>query len=490
MVFSSETFLFLFLPLFVGCYYLTPVRFRSWTLLLGSYTFYAWWRVDFLGLLVAVTLWTYVFGLFIQKYHATPRLAYIFCSIGVIGCLASLGVFKYFNFFVDSFAALFGTTPEDLGVHWRLILPIGISFYVFQSVSYLIDILRKDAEPTRSFVDFAAFIALFPQLIAGPILRFKDLADQIKHREHSWKMFNDGCARFAIGLAKKVLLADAVAPVADAMFALENPTMTEAWIGAIAYMLQLYFDFSGYSDMAIGLGMMFGFKFVENFNFPYISRSITEFWRRWHISLSLWLREYLYIPLGGSRVSKPRIYVNLVTVMVLGGLWHGANWTFILWGAWHGGILAIERFTGWDEHSKASVYALPMTLFFVLIGWVTFRAANVGEAFGVYAGMFGLNGIMPRDTFVLTLTNERMTFIILAVIVTMIEPKLKFFKTGASDKPVPGQLIGNGATSLQSQTFGNAMSTIIGSLLITVFFILTVAKLAEQSFSPFLYFQF
>lgn len=482
MVFSSETFLFLFLPFFVGCYYLTPIKFRSWTLLLGSYAFYAWWRVDFLGLLVAVTIWTYVFGLFIQKHEENPRMAYIFCSIGVAGCLASLGIFKYFNFFTDSIAALFGTTADQLGIHWRLILPIGISFYVFQSVSYLIDIFRKDAEPTRNFVDFAAFIALFPQLIAGPILRFKDLADQIKVREHSWQMFNAGCTRFAIGLAKKVLLADAVAPVADAMFALQDPSLVESWIGAIAYMLQLYFDFSGYSDMAIGLGMMFGFRFVENFNFPYISRSITEFWRRWHISLSLWLREYLYIPLGGSRVNKSRIYINLIIVMVLGGLWHGANWTFVLWGAWHGGILAIERFTGWDRRSHVVWFSLPMTLFFVLIGWVTFRAENLTDAFAVYSGMFGLNGILPSELFMLELTNERLAFILLALLVTIFEPKFKQLDLfGASDQH----------PTLQGQmTVVSSGKIIAGSMLVTSFFILTVAKLMEQSFSPFLYFQF
>ena len=402
MVFSSETFLFLFLPGFLALYYLTPWRWKSLTLLAGSYVFYAWWRVDFLVLLVATTIFTYFVGRRVRR--ETGRAAKVWTGIGVTGCLAVLGVFKYFNFFLDSLTALFGTTPDQIGLHWQILLPIGVSFYVFQSVSYLIDTYRGDAPDDVRLIDFMAFIALFPQLIAGPILRYKDLADQFRHRTHSIEMFSDGMTRFFIGLAKKVLLADAIAPVANLAFQSQDPSLTLAWLGAVAYMLQLYFDFSGYSDMAIGLGKMLGFRFIENFDTPYVSRSITEFWRRWHISLSVWLRDYLYIPLGGNRTGSGRTYVNLLTVMVLGGLWHGAAWTYVLWGCWHGGWLAIERATGLAK-SRTTV-ALVRTLLVTLAGWVLFRATSVVEAGDMFQGMLGLNGLHMSAVATFEMTSE------------------------------------------------------------------------------------
>lgn len=482
MVFSSESFLFLFLPVFLLFYYATPVRFRSYPILIGSYIFYAWWRVDFLGLLFLTTCFAYVIGQQIAKHRGTPR-AKMFLTIGVVGCLGVLGVFKYLNFFLDSFAAVLGTDTAGLGIHWRLILPIGISFYIFQALSYLIDVHRGDATADAKFIDFAAFIALFPQLIAGPILRYKDLEDQFRKREHSVEMFCDGLTRFLVGLGKKVILADAVAPLADLAFASDSPGMALAWAGAIAYMLQLYFDFSGYSDMAIGLGKMMGFRFLENFRFPYISRSITEFWRRWHISLSNWLRDYLYISLGGNRKGPGRTYVNLFLVMLLGGLWHGANWTFVLWGAWHGGLLAAERFTGWDRTAKLHWYSLPLTLTFVLIGWVMFRATHVGEAFDVYAGMIGMNGFIGDPIIWLSVTRESLALAFIAACVVYFEPRIDSFMS----KPI----------SLQSPTTGPGGSVaqtnsaqVIATLGVLILGSVTILKLAEQSFSPFLYFQF
>lgn len=480
MVFSSESFLFLFLPLFLAIYYLTPVRFRSYPILAGSYVFYAWWRVDFLGLLFLTTVFTYLVGQKISQHKGTQR-GRVYLGIGVIGCLGVLGVFKYLNFFIDSFAMLFGTDAAGLGIHWRLILPIGISFYIFQALSYLIDVHRGDARADAKFIDFAAFIALFPQLIAGPILRYKDLEDQFRQREHSVEMFCDGLTRFLIGLAKKVILADAVAPLADLAFATENPGMAIAWAGAIAYMLQLYFDFSGYSDMAIGLGKMMGFNFLENFRFPYISRSITEFWRRWHISLSNWLRDYLYISLGGNRKGPMRTYVNLMAVMVLGGLWHGANWTFVLWGFWHGGLLATERFLGWDRKAAAHWFALPLTLLFVLIGWVMFRAAYVGEAFEIYAGMVGLNGFIGDPAVWYDVTRESIMFMFLAAFVAFAEPHLH----AALTQPKTDVDIRSDGTLVAAP----AMQVVL-TLAVLSIGALTVLKLAEQSFSPFLYFQF
>ena len=486
MVFSSESFLFLFLPLFLAAYYLTPTRLKSYTILAGSYVFYAWWRVDFLGLLFLTTAFAYVVGQQVAKHRGT-KTGRVWLGIGVVGCLGVLGVFKYLNFFIDSFAALMGTDAAGLGVHWHLILPIGISFYVFQALSYLIDVHRGDATADASFIDFAAFIALFPQLIAGPILRYKDLEDQFRQREHSVELFCDGLARFLIGLGKKVILADAVAPLADVVFGGGEVGMALAWAGALAYMLQLYFDFSGYSDMAIGLGRMMGFRFLENFRFPYISRSITEFWRRWHISLSNWLRDYLYISLGGNRKGPGRTYFNLMAVMVLGGLWHGANWTFVLWGFWHGGLLAAERYTGWGKRAAGSWIALPLTLFFVLIGWVMFRGTTVTEGFEVYAGMFGANGLTGDPALWMDVTRESVALALVAAVVVFLEPHIHdYFSRPVKNAPVSH----DGTVIVEGHAAQGALMQAVSVVAVLAIGVLTVLKLAEQSFSPFLYFQF
>ena len=384
MVFSSNIFLFLFLPVFLSAYYATPNKHRSIPILIGSYVFYAWWRVDFLLLFAAVTLWNYVFGKWIFRNLEQGR-AKMPLAIGVAGNLLTLATFKYYNFGVDTMHALLGRSGDNTIDALTFILPIGISFYIFQSISFLVDVYRKDAPQPKSFLDFAAFISLFPQLIAGPVLRYKDLAPQFANRAHSFDLFSAGAYRFMLGFIKKILIADTVAPLAESVFALENPTMGEAWLGAFAYAIQLYFDFSAYSDMAIGLGMMMGFKFMENFNAPYISRSITEFWRRWHISLSTWLKDYLYIPLGGNRKGTRRTYINIMITMVLGGLWHGANWTFVLWGLFHGVVLCAERYRNIARDNEIfKLRHLPwmvLTFLLVVVGWVVFRADNIGDAF-------------------------------------------------------------------------------------------------------------
>lgn len=475
MVFSSETFLFLFLPVFLAAYYLTPNRYRNVTLLIESYIFYGWWRFDFLLLLVGNTLWGYVWSLLVQKNQGTPR-AKLFVGIGIVGHLAVLGTFKYLNFFIDSFAMLWGTTPEGLGIHWQLLLPIGISFYVFHSISYLVDVYRGDAKVSPNIIDFAAFLALFPQLVAGPILRYKDLAPQFEKRTHSWELFNAGWQRFLIGLSMKVLIADSVAPLADAMFAVPNPTLAESWLGALAYTMQLYFDFAGYSAMAIGLALMIGFRFAENFNMPYISRSITEFWRRWHISLSTWLRDYLYIPLGGNRKGVVRTYVNLFLVMLLGGLWHGANFTFILWGVWHGGILVVERLTGYDKKAATLWWSLPLCFIAVVIGWVMFRAHHVGDAFDMYAGMLGLNGLPIRPETAWMASRETLTMLLVAIGIVIAEPRLRHTWE-------PQITVGPDGTAVASTSLVKAAG-------LSALAILCLMRLAEQTYSPFLYFQF
>jgi alginate O-acetyltransferase complex protein AlgI len=479
MVFSSETFLFLFLPLFLVVYYLTPTRGKSLVILFASYLFYGWWRFDFLLLLFLTTLWAFGIGLLIRNNIGTQR-AQLWCTIGVIGCLSVLGVFKYLNFFIDSLAELVGTDAAGLGVHWQLILPIGVSFYVFHSISYLVDVTRRDADATLNFFDFAAFIALFPQLVAGPILRFKDLADQFKHRTHSLQMFADGTALFIIGLGKKVILADSVAPIADVAYAATDPSLVLSWLGSVAYMMQLYFDFSGYSDMAMGLGLMMGFHFRANFNMPYISRSITEFWRRWHISLSVWLRDYLYIPLGGNRISEGRTYVNLALVMVLGGLWHGANGTFLAWGIWHGAWLALERRTGWAN--RTDLVGLFQTLIIVLIGWVAFRAETMSQAMDVYAGMIGLHGVAIPLDIALQISSESLMLLVLAMVVSATEPQLNTIARQMYFNPAQPQI--GGVATLTAAT------SLLPTLLISAIGVISIMKLAEASFSPFLYFQF
>ncbi|MCT4372639.1 MBOAT family protein [Yangia mangrovi] len=485
MVFSSETFLFLFLPLFLVAYFAVPWRFKSLVILAGSYLFYAWWRLDFLGLLFATTLFAYLVGQRIARHRDTAR-GRLWLAVGMIGCLGVLGVFKYLNFFIDSFATLLGTDAAGVGVHWRLILPIGISFYIFQALSYLIDVWRGDARADAKFVDFAAFIALFPQLIAGPILRYKDLEDQFRSRTHSLDLFSEGMARFLVGLGKKVLLADAVAPLADLAFNGSGEVgLLLAWAGAGAYMLQLYFDFSGYSDMAIGLGKMMGFHFPENFLFPYISRSITEFWRRWHISLSTWLRDYLYISLGGNRLGRARTYANLMAVMVLGGLWHGANWTFVLWGLWHGCLLALERATGHDRRAAGLVWSLPLTLLLVLLGWVMFRAANVGQGFEIYAAMLGANGLWGDPALWHALTRESLALTGIAALVAWMEPRLAERREGQA--ALGGQPLQPGGGM---RVIGGVAAQALTATLLLGLGVLTVLKLSEQSFSPFLYFQF
>jgi alginate O-acetyltransferase complex protein AlgI len=472
MVFSSLIFLFIFLPVFLIIYYLTPFRFRSLVILTGSYIFYAWWRVDFLALMFLATLWNYFVAHRIVRNLDTIR-GRRWLQAGVIVDLLTLGIFKYFNFGIDSINAVLSASDLNTIEAMKFILPIGISFYIFHSISFLVDVYRKDAPPPAKFADFAAFIALFPQLVAGPVLRYKDLFDQFTSRTHTFEKFSHGAYRFMIGFSKKVLIADTVATLVEKSFALENPSMGDAWLGALGYTIQLYFDFSGYSDMAVGLGMMLGFRFIENFNYPYISRSITEFWRRWHISLSSWLRDYLYVPLGGNRKGVTRTYINLFLTMLLGGLWHGANWTYVLWGAWHGLWLAIERALGVraGENGGTSVIrqstAMVLTFFLVVIGWVMFRAETVGKAMTFYKAMFaGTPGF--SEPLAWQITGAASTALIAGCVLIFVVPFLKA-RVGFDFK----------------QTHSVPVH-----LMAVVLFILSVIKLTAQSYSPFLYFQF
>jgi alginate O-acetyltransferase complex protein AlgI len=501
MVFSSNVFLFLFLPLFLGLYYLSPARYRNLLLLTASYIFYAWWRIDFLGLFAAVTVFNYWIGLRIGAAGVRSKTGQHWLIFGVVVDLCVLGYFKYANFGVDSLNAIIASFGLEPFVVTHILLPIGISFYVFESISYIIDVYRGDTPATRNLIDFAAFVAIFPHLIAGPVLRFRDLVDQFNHRTHTLDKFAEGCTRFMQGFIKKVFIADSLAPIADHCFSLSDPTTGDAWLGALAYTAQLYFDFSGYSDMAIGLGLMMGFRFMENFNQPYISQSITEFWRRWHISLSTWLRDYLYISLGGNRGSTFQTYRNLVLTMLLGGLWHGANWTFIIWGAWHGTWLAIERALRIDAAPK-SIRPLRWIFAFllVMVGWVIFRAENLDVAWRMYAAMFSFGDWTLSELNRAQLTSLQIATLLLAYVVIAVFGIRQFHAqplTGAPKAKASEQTDGapgivpaaNGTLSLAPSAAIDLplLATRVALLLL---FAASVLKLSAQSFSPFLYFQF
>ncbi|HQO35823.1 MAG TPA: MBOAT family O-acyltransferase, partial [bacterium] len=342
MIFTSHIFIFYFLPLVLLIYYALPAK-RNFFLLVASYIFYGWWDPRFVLLMFLATFVNYLCGRMITASPVGSPKRYPPLLASVVICLSMLGFFKYFMFMQNNLNFLLKVLGSEAFSIYQVTLPIGISFYIFQSLSYTVDVYRGDSPPVRTFWDFACFVALFPQLIAGPIVRYNTVADQLVYREHNLNKFTSGAALFILGFAKKLFLANMIGQAADAAFGAETLTTLDAWFGVIAYAFQIYFDFSGYSDMAIGLGRMFGFEFPRNFNAPYLADSITDFWRRWHISLSTFLRDYLYIPLGGNRVGPRRTYINLTLVMLLGGLWHGASWVFVIWGAYHGLFLAFER---------------------------------------------------------------------------------------------------------------------------------------------------
>ena len=396
MLFNSYEFLFFLLPVILAGYYLLmPTRWRHGWLVFCSYIFYGWWDWRYCGLLLWATMVDYAVGGRIAAASSAPIKKRWLC-VSIVNDLGILGFFKYYDLGAGSANALARAVGLDGAFPlMHLILPVGISFYTFQALSYSIDIYRGHARPARSFIDFACYVSLFPQLVAGPIVRYHELDDQLRHRVHSWAKAAAGMSLFTLGLAKKVLLADAVAPIADWGFSQPSIGFAGAWTSLTAYTLQIYFDFSGYSDMAVGLGLLIGFQFPQNFNSPYKSASITEFWRRWHMSLSAWLRDYLYIPLGGNRKGPVRTYINLFITMLLGGLWHGASWTFLFWGGYHGCLLALERM-----NQKRIIlgrvprfFQVAFTFLLVMLGWLLFRSPTMDILGRMTVGLCGLNGL-------------------------------------------------------------------------------------------------
>jgi D-alanyl-lipoteichoic acid acyltransferase DltB (MBOAT superfamily) len=404
MVFSSTVFLFLFLPLALAGYY-NPLwkrrAFRNGFLLLASLGFYAWGEPVFVFIMALSIVVNWALVLVMARCEGQWRKRWLAAAIGFD--VALLVVFKYVSFIARNLGLVLGNDSVAL----TIALPIGISFFTFQIMSYVFDVYYHKATAQTSLVSLALYISMFPQLIAGPIVRYQTIAAEIERRTENAGDFADGMRRFAIGLGKKLLIANYAGFIADQLFALEGLSVASAWLGALAYSLQIYFDFSGYSDMAIGLGRLFGFHFLENFDYPYTAVSITEFWRRWHISLSSWFRDYVYIPLGGSRVAKPRLVLNLLVVWFLTGVWHGANWTFVVWGLAYFALITIERFTGFAARLNR-VIARAYTLLCVLLLWVLFRAESLSLAGRYIAALFGFGASSLIDeTFWLYVSNGK-----------------------------------------------------------------------------------
>lgn len=431
MVFSSYLFLFYFLPAALVLYFMVPNGWRNAVLTAVSYVFYGWANPLFVVIMMTTTVIDYLCGLVLANPDSPFRGAPLPLEVGgarsakqkaaLLASLASnlmmLGFFKYFNFGVSSLTAALhasGIHIAALETVFTVTLPLGISFYTFQSMSYAIDVYRGGVAPIRSFVDFSCFVAMFPQLVAGPIVRFSQIAEQLRSRTITTEKFSRGVAFFAIGMCKKIVLANPCGKVADVVFAAESVRVLDSWYGATAYAFQIYFDFSAYSDMAIGLGLMTGFVFAKNFDSPYRARSITEFWRRWHLSLSTWLRDYLYIPLGGNRKGELRTYINLGLVMLIGGLWHGASWTFVVWGGIHGGMLILERLRGRQSfYSRMpAAFQVAATFLILIATWVFFRSDSIKAAalfFGRMTGVvevtkdaFLISGIIHQPYYLLT----------------------------------------------------------------------------------------
>lgn len=408
MLFSSVTFLFVFLPVTLIIYYICPAPLRNVILLIASLFFYAWGEPVYIVLMVLSILWNYVCGKEISKRTDNPRAARLSLIQALAVNLLLLGFFKYYGFFVEGLNAIL-----PFRVPYReLSLPIGISFYTFQAISYLMDVYRKEVRPQKNILNFALYIAMFPQLIAGPIVRYIDIEAQLKERKVSMAKFGAGARYFIAGLGKKVILANGIGvifqQVYDRFAGGEKITVLVAWVGAIAYMLQIYFDFGGYSDMAIGLGKMFGFELKKNFDYPYIAVSVTDFWRRWHISLGTWFKEYVYIPLGGNREGKKKQIRNLLIVWSLTGFWHGAAWNFLFWGFYYGVLLILEKFIWGKKMAQLPKWIQHIyTLLIVVVGWVFFFSNGLKEAFSYLGVMFGIlaGGFAGKEAFFMIVSN-------------------------------------------------------------------------------------
>ena len=463
MLFSSIPFLYVFLPATLLLYFAAPRRMKNAVLLLCSLVFYGWGEPKYLLLMLFSIAQGYLFGLLIEKYRGKTRST-VFFWLSVSLSLLLLAYFKYADFFLDSFRAVTGLPVPAL----QIALPIGISFYTFQILSYVVDVRRGDASAQKNPIDLAAYIAMFPQLIAGPIVRYTDVAAQLRTRTHTRAGTAAGTRRFVLGLAKKILIANVLGQLVQQFQTAQDPDMLFHWLYAVGFMLQIYFDFSAYSDMAIGLGAIFGFTFPENFNYPYCSASITEFWRRWHISLGSWFRDYVYIPLGGSRVGKWKLLRNLLLVWAATGLWHGAAWNFVLWGLFYAVLLIAEKFALLPKLQKHPALGRVYTLLFVLLGFVLFDAPSLSAAASRIAGLFGGAGAGVESLYYL---RSYAVVLLLAVL-------------GAT--PLPKRLL---ARLRQNRVCG-VLLDVLEPIVLVALLALCTAYLIDGSFNPFLYFRF
>ncbi len=466
MLFSGIPFLFYFLPCVLLLYFLSPKKLKNTVLMLSSLVFYGWGEPKFLILMIASILIGYISGLLIEAF-SEKRAAKAVLVMNITVDLALLGIFKYADFFIENFNAVTGLSIPFL----RLALPIGISFYTFQMLSYTVDVYRKEVPAQRNPIDLAAYISMFPQLIAGPIVRYADVAKQLKERTHSFENFALGMRRFTLGLGKKVLIANVLGELCDKFYVTEQNSVLFVWLYTVAYCLHVYFDFSGYSDMAIGLGRMFGFRFMENFNYPFISGSATEFWRRWHISLGTWFRDYVYIPMGGNRVGFLRHLLNIFTVWFLTGIWHGAAWNFVIWGVYFGVLLILEKHFFLKFLNRSRVLSHLYLVIMVGISFVIFGATDLGVAAQRIGAMFGAAGLpLVTEEFLYQLRSFG-PVLILGIIGATPLPKMLF--TRFSDTPFVKK----------------ALVVLEPAGLVALLTVIT-AYLVDGSFNPFLYFRF
>ena len=468
MLFSSIPFLYYFLPAAFMLYYAAPKRWRNLVLLLASLLFYAYGEPVYVLLLVFSSARDYFVGLAIEKWRgsAKSKAALVF---SVVTNLLILGFFKYADFFILNINALTGLSIKLMHIP----LPLGISFFTFQTMSYTIDVYRRKVQTEKNAVDFAAYVSMFPQLVAGPIVRYETVAEDLRNRKHNWADIGAGMGRFVIGLGKKVLIADALGTLSANMLSPASPSVLAKWLAILAYMLQIYFDFSGYSDMAIGLGRAMGFRFLENFNYPFIANSVSDFWRRWHISMGVWFRDYIYIPLGGNRVSGLKWARNIFIVWFCTGLWHGASWNFILWGLYFGVLLALEKlFLGKWLEKLPNFFRHVYTLLVVLISFVIFYIeTGAADIFAHLGGMFGVMGLPAFDTESLYYLRSFAPLLLIAVI-------------GAT--PLPKML----AEKIKAWKPAEKFSVVLEPAFYGVLLLIVTGYLIDATFSPFLYFRF
>ncbi|MBB6454563.1 alginate O-acetyltransferase complex protein AlgI [Salirhabdus euzebyi] len=484
MVFSSPVFLFVFLPVVLIGYFLIRNRYKNIFLLIASLFFYSWGEPKYVLIMLLSIAINYFFGALVENYIDKKNLAKKIVAVAIIANLGILAFYKYLNFIVENINILIvkiGMEPIYLE---PIDLPIGISFFTFQALSYVVDVYRRESRAQKNPLDLALYISLFPQLVAGPIVRYGDVAEQIKNRITQMEDINYGVKRFIIGLGKKVLIANPMGKIADEIFSLSGGDLSSglAWLGIICYSLQIYYDFSGYSDMAIGLGRIFGFKFLENFNYPYISKSIKEFWRRWHISLSTWFRDYVYIPLGGSKTTRFNTYRNLLIVFIITGFWHGASWNFIIWGLFHGFFLVIERIGfGLVLERVWTPIKYLYTLLIVMIGWVFFRSETLDESINYITTMFNpfkiTSNIYNVHYFI---TNEVLLILIIGIIGAT--PLLKIMTSKVENYVVSS----NDIKYLIIRFFYGFLNPITYILVL----IFSIMSLATSTYNPFIYFRF